>query len=443
MISKFRKNWFRPAGALAGLLVLTRISNATAAESGLLPGPVAAQADPAKASHVFVPEITPSGYDKSRSLTLHIQPGGMAILTTDGRFTPLGQYLYDLASDPKNVTAHFDYLFSRESGNWPTVHTPIWQGTSALIQGHRLPRLLPSFVKTLRDSKDLPPDKTSQLMDAAWVGAVEAYFHGMINAEGLLARGDDIGDMALTFHFMRSGFAAFGLHPERIYSLDKAQLMVRTLLTSPRFINPGDHWVPGTPEYIAAVTKQNEKTGDEDPTLIQNGQVFFTGGLFIGWKTARPSVHGTWDGLALLNTFFKYYPDADPASPHSIYYLWNQEPDERKEAGRQMMTTLQRQLWLNYQQNKGPSYCIIVNGKVAESATAKSEVPQLLDHASYTQADTRHWAARCWEEIYGQPKANTTGGVQDLIAILEHRAYQPAPSVISSSYVADKEDDKE
>ena len=140
--------------------------------------------------------------------------------------------------------------------------------------------------------------------------------------------------MALTFHLLRTGFGSCGLRPERIYTLPKAQALVRTILTEPHVLNAEDQWLPATPTYVAGVEKQNAKTKNEDPTRVKDGEVFFTGGLFLGWKGARPSLHGTWDGLAIVNTLFKYYPEPGPASERSIFHLWNKEPDESKARAR-------------------------------------------------------------------------------------------------------------
>jgi hypothetical protein len=53
-----------------------------------------------------------------------------------------------------------------------------------------------------------------------------------------------------------------------------------------------------------------------------------------------------------------------------------------------------------------------------------SEVEQLLDHAGYSRADMTHWAAACWQEMYGHPKRNTSNGMQALMALIDGRILQ-------------------
>jgi hypothetical protein len=368
----------------------------------------------------FVPQIRPHGYSKQRSLTLYSHNGKMAIMGKDGRFTPLGQYLWDLARNSINVRSHFHYLFSSESGNWPFRSSPLYTGTVPIYQGHRLPRQLVPFTKLIQQAPGISEAEKTNLMGREWVSDVEAMFRQMINDDGLLSKGTNVATMALAFHFLRTGFESMKLHPERIYTLPKAQALVRTLFTTPYILNDEDRWLKASSKFIAKCEKINHDAHyPADAIQINGNEVFFQGGLFIGWKTTLPSLHATWDALAILNTLFSYYPEPDPSNPESIFYLWNQVPVAKKQIALKTIKSLQRKLWLDYQEHQGASYCWIVDGRVTRGSEGGPEVPQLFDHAGYSKSSYNQWAAACWGEMFGNPKRNTDNGVRALLAIAD------------------------
>ena len=376
----------------------------------------------------FIPQVAPGGFTGKHGELLVLYPakGKISILDETGQFTLVGRYLYDLVRDPKKYEAHLRYVMSSDSGNWEMLVAPAYRGTAMKNYStvHRLIRNFPKVCELVQNAKELPDDAKRELMSPQWIEGVENAYRDMINEDGLLALGNNTSDMALVFHLLRTGFGAAKLRPEKIYTLPHAQALVRTLLTDPSIQNVSDQWLPASDAYIDGCVKSNQKLGSFDPVLVKDGSVFFTGGLFIGWKGARPSLHGTWDGLAIINTLFKYYPEPDPAKPTSIFHLWAKEPAEKKVQTREALFTLRRRLWLDYKEKRGPSYCTIVGGEPTEDIKQPTEVPTLKDNAGYKQDEMAHWAVLCWEEMFGNPDRNTNDGVQSLLAIVEGKVYK-------------------
>jgi hypothetical protein len=371
------------------------------------------------APHPFIPVITPPGFSKKATLVVEDKGAdgkGMAILDAQGEWTPLGRYLYDLARDPALVAAHVNNLLS-DPRNWPIEQSPLYQGPNAENQGHRFVRQIPGFVHVVRASKKFPQAVKDELLPRGWQDACETVFRDRLNGDGLLAAGDHVATMALSFHFLRTGWAAMGLRPERIYSLEHAQDLVRHLLTCPYIINDQDRWLSVDDTF----RKRFPIAVDQDPLLVTDGKALFTGGLFIGWKTTLPSLHATWDGLTTLNTLFAFYPEADPTKPGSIFYRWQQLPGEQRAIAARTFALLTKRLWTGYHDYRDPTWCRIIGGKPVPGLDGTAEVDQLLDHAGYTRKDMTAWAESCWQEVYGQPKRNTTNGVQALLAILDGR----------------------
>ncbi len=384
----------------------------------------------------FVPVITPPGYHKKATLIL--QGKGMAILDAQSAWTPLGRYLYDLARDPALMEAHVHHLLSAPE-NWPVERSPLFDGPNAVNQGHRLVRQIPAFVRLVRAAPAIPQVIKDGLLPSGWQEACEDVFRRRINADGLMAQGDHVTTMALSFHFLRTGWGAMGLRPERIYTLEHAQHLVRHLLTCPYIINDQDRWL----EIDEAFRKRHLKPEYDDPLLLKDGTALFTGGLFIGWKTTLPSLHATWDALATINTLFAFHPEADPGKPGSIFHHWAQEPAERRAIASRTFALLTRKLWTGYRDAREPSWCRIVAGKVTTASDLPGDVEQLLDHAGYTVKDMTAWAEACWQEVYGKPKRNTTDGVQALLAILDGKVLTrlTAPSGYQKKPADDEVDD--
>jgi hypothetical protein len=155
---------------------------------------------------------------------------------------------------------------------------------------------------------------------------------------------------------------------------------------------------------------------------VKGGKVFWAGGLFIGWKD-KPSLHGTWDALSIINSLFKVYPEPDPASPKSIFYTWNKLPEEQKQIGKKAITLCSRRLWLDWQENKGKTWCWVRDNKPIEDDTRPSEAPFLPAYDGYGDNQIG-WAKQCWEEMFGDPMRNTNDGVQALLAIAHNRIHR-------------------
>lgn len=374
--------------------------------------------DPPVEREAFAPMVVPPGFSKNRELRPRSDDGNMAVWDKDGNFTPLGRYLYALASDSGNVAAHFHHLFAPESGNWRQVDSPKFKGWEPINQGHRLPRLLDPFTRLVCDSGKLSSETSGGLMDARWREDVEKMFHDMINADGLLAQDGRVGTMALSFHFLRTGWRQMRLRPERIYTLEKSQLLIRTLLTKPEIINPDDVWLAAGEPWLGKCRAASRKNKGDGGILLRGNEVFFSGGLFIGWKSTLPSCHATWDALAIINTLYDQYPEADPGNAGSIFYLWNKEPDRTKDIARSTFRTLCRRLWLNHAENGGETYCWVVDGHPATDFSRPNETRLRSDHAGYGVEGMTRWSKLCWDEIYGKPEKNSTKGAETLLRVL-------------------------
>lgn len=366
----------------------------------------------------FQPVIRPHGFEKNKELRLRSEDGSMAVLDKDGKLTPLGSYLRQLASDSANVAEHFHHFFSLESGNWRQVDTPRFKGLEAVNQGHRLPRCLATFTRIAREEKLFSPAELEAMMNERWRTGVEEMFHDMIDGDGFLARDDRKGTMAMSFHFLRTGWKQMELRPERIYTLEKSQFLVRSLLTKPEVINPDDVWLKAHGKFLDKMKQSASRGHDAWSVRVREEEVFFCGGLFIGWKSTLPSCHATWDALAVLNLLYDLHPEVDPASPESIFYLWNREPEENRDIARRTLSTLCKRLWSEHAENGGPTYCWVVDGRPSEDFRCPGEAGIRSDHAGYSRESMSRWAKYCWTEIHGEPAKNSTRGVRKLLEIL-------------------------
>ena len=376
----------------------------------------------------FVPSLDPGSARAFRqwdTLALRTGPGKIALFDEHGQLTVVGRYLDDLARDPARLRAHLRFVFSDESGNWERIDAPRFRGLAMKDQScvHRMLRAVGRYARLIGEAAEVPAGLKQGLMTDAWRDAVERAFGELVNDDGLLARGANVCDMAQCFHLLRSGLESARLRPERIWTLSRAQRLMRTLLTAPQIFNPDDAWLPASEVYLAQCRAQNTKTPD-DPVLIEGDRVFFGGGLFIGWKAMRPSLHATWDALAIINTLEKVYPERDASKPGSVFLLWNRQPAEARAAVRRAMQTLRARLWDDWRTRQGATYCYVADGRPVDTVrkpVVPSGAPTLVDHAGYELAEMWHWAAECHAEMFAAPRApsrNTNAGVAQLFALL-------------------------
>ena len=337
-----------------------------------------------------------------------------AIIGADGKFTELGAWYYALGSDPKAFEKW--WLGYWGDGNvWKANETPVFKGNTAGNQGHRIIAWTGQLAKMIERDAEFDAPVKAAMMSEEWKRAVEKIIGNTINARGLMQYGDNVSDMAQCFHFIRSKFGALRLRVDNIYTLERAQHLVTTLLTEPWIINEEDRYLaPPNADYLEAIGRMKTSvTGDI--RLVKDGRVLWSGGLFSGWKD-KPSLHGTWDGLSILNSLFKYYPEPDPKNPKSIFYEWNKLPEEKKAIGKKAIILCSRRLWLDWVENKGPTWCWVANGKPTDEDARPSEAPLLPAYDGYGD-NQLGWARQCWEEMFGDPMRNTNDGVQALLAI--------------------------
>lgn len=389
-------------------------------------GAAARADDPRRPPHDFVYTLyPPDGFSVKKSKAIvradKKQPKAHALIGADGKFTDLGQWYYDLGSDPKAFAAWWHGYFT-DPAVWKPGKTPVYEGPMAGNQGHRIIAWLGTMRKLLQSDAQIDPAVKAAFMTDGWKRDAVKTIGDTINQRGLMQVGDNTADMACHFHFIRTKFGASGLPLDKIYTLDRAQNLVATMLTEPWIINSADRYLdPPDRDYLESIGRQIGNT-DSDIRLVKDGKVLWTGGLFAGWKD-KPSLHGTWDGLAILNNLFKYYPDPDPASPKSIFYKWNQLPEEKKKIAKETIVLCSRRLWLDWQEDKGRTWCWVKDGKATDDDSHPSEAPLLPAYDGY--GDNQFgWAKSCWEEMFGDPMRNTNDGVQSLLAIAHGKIHR-------------------
>jgi len=382
----------------------------------------------------FAPSLDPGSvraFSHWDTLSMRSAPGKIALLDERGHLTVVGHYLDALARDPAALRTHLQFVFSDASGNWEQINAPRFRGPAMKDQScvHRMLRAVGRYTKLMREAVDGPSSLKEGLMTDAWRDAAEAAFGELVNDDGLLARGPNVCDMAQCFHLLRTGLESARLRPEQIWTLPRAQRLVRTVLTAPEIFSPDDVWLPASDAYLAQCRTQNAKT-PEDPVRIDGNKVLFTGGLFIGWKAMRPSLHATWDALAILNTLETCYPEPDATKSGSVFFRWSQQPAEAKASVRRAMQTLRTRLWDDWRTKQGATYCYVADGRPVDTTktpTARSSAPRIVDHAGYDIAEMWHWAAECHAEMFASPRApsrNSNAGVARLFALVG----LPAPS---------------
>ena len=393
---------------------------------GLAVTVLAVASDPRQTPHSFEYRLYPPGgfsVKKSKAVLRADpkQPKAYPLIGSDGKFTELGQWYYDLGSDPKHFAIWWYGYFS-DTKNWPLSHTPVYQGTGAINQGHRIIAWLGTFNKMIQNAPDIDAEVKKSLCADAWKRAVEKTIVNTINEQGLLEHAGNTCAMAQIFHFLRTKFGAIGLRVDTIYNVERSQDLVCTLLTEPWIISADDRYLaPPSLDYLEGLGKQVGGR-QADIKIVKDGKILYTGGLFIGWK-GMPALHGAWDGLSIINSLFKYHPDPDPNSPKSIFYKWNKLPEEKKLIGRTCLKTMSRRLWLDWQEHKGPTWCWVVDGLPSTDGTRPSDAPFRLAYDGY--GDNQYmWAKLCWEEMFGEPQRNTNDGVQALLAICEGRIHR-------------------
>ncbi len=383
--------------------------------------------DPRGAKHEFVYSLyPPEGFSVKKSKAVvraePKQPKAHPLIGADGKFTKLGQWHFDLGSDPQSFQTWWLGYFA-DTNNWHDGKTPVWNGPQAGNQGHRIIAWLGTFKKLVDADAQIDAAVKASLMNDEWKRGVEKIIGGTIGENGLLESAGHLSDMACNFHFIRTKYGALGLRFENIYTLERSQNLIATLLTEPWIISAEDRYlVPPDANYLEALGPQTKGGLSGDIRLVKDGKVFYSGGMFIGWKD-KPALHGTWDGLAIINSLFKYYPEPDPANPKSIFYKWNQVPDAKKDLAKKMIVHCSRRLWLDWKENKGKTWCWVRDGKPTDDDSKPSEAPFLPAYDGY--GDNQFgWAKLCWEEMFGNPSRNTSDGVQSLLAIAHGKIHR-------------------
>lgn len=383
--------------------------------------------DPRGAAHGFVYSLyPPDGFSVKKSKAVvradPKQPKAYPLVGQDGRFTKLGQWYYDLGSDPKNFQTWWHGYFA-DTNNWRRIRTPVWEGTVAGNEGHRIVAWLGTFKKLVDADAQLDAAVKASLMNDDWKRGVEKIIGGTIGGRGILEHAGNTSDMACNFHFIRTKYGAMGLKFDNIYTLERAQNLIVTLLTEPWIISAGDRYLaPPDPAYLEAMGPQRGAGQSGDIRLVKDGKVLYSGGMFIGWKD-KPALHGAWDGLSIINSLFKYYPEPDPQNPKSIFHTWNELPDAKKDLGKKMIVLCSRRLWLDWQENKGATWCWVRDGVPTDDDSRPSEAPFLPAYDGY--GDNQFgWAKLCWEEMFGNPSRNTNDGVQSLLAIAHGKIHR-------------------
>jgi hypothetical protein len=203
--------------------------------------------DPRNEEHQFIYTLyPPRGFSvkKARPVLQRVRkdPNTVALLDPDGKFTEPAQWYYDLGSNPKNFEIWWHGYFS-DAKNWRPMKSPVWNATAARNEGHRIIEFLGAFNRMVQHDPEMDRDVKRGLCNAPWRAAVERTVASTINEHGWLEYHGNKADMACVFHFVRTTWPSLGLSVDRIYTLDRAQDLVCTLLTEPWIINAEDRYV--------------------------------------------------------------------------------------------------------------------------------------------------------------------------------------------------------
>jgi len=88
-----------------------------------------------------------------------------------------------------------------------------------------------------------------------------------------------------------------------------------------------------------------------------------------------------------------------------------------------MIILCSRRLWLDWKENKGPTWCWVRGGNPTEDDARPSEAPFLPAYDGYGDNQIA-WARMAWEEMFGDPMRNTNDGAQALLAIAQGRIHK-------------------
>lgn len=141
------------------------------------PSAPASAIDPRQAPHKFEYRLyPPAGFSVKKSKAVlradPKQPKAYPLIGADDKFTELGQWYYDLGSDPQNFATWWYGYFSDEK-NWPPCKTPVFAGTGAINQGHRIVAWLGTFNQIIQQAPDIDPDVKKSLCSESWKRAAE------------------------------------------------------------------------------------------------------------------------------------------------------------------------------------------------------------------------------------------------------------------------------
>ncbi|MCX7008648.1 MAG: hypothetical protein NTY53_15590, partial [Kiritimatiellaeota bacterium] len=95
------------------------------------------------------------------------QPKAVPLIGRDGKFTELGQWYYALGSEPKAFETWWLGYWT-DTNNWKLSKTPVFTGTTAGNQGHRIIAWLGTFRKLLEQDKELDAEVKLAFMSENW-----------------------------------------------------------------------------------------------------------------------------------------------------------------------------------------------------------------------------------------------------------------------------------
>jgi len=100
------------------------------------------------------------------------EPKAFPIVGKDGKFTPLGQWYYAIGSDPRNFQAWW-YGYFTDTRNWTPTKTPVFVGTGAGNQGHRIIAWLGNLKRMVDQDAEIDAEVKKALCSEEWKRAAE------------------------------------------------------------------------------------------------------------------------------------------------------------------------------------------------------------------------------------------------------------------------------
>ncbi len=273
------------------------------------------------------------------------------LIGEDGRFTELGAWYFALASDPAAFAQWWNGYWSDDKV-WQPHQTPVFNGTTASNQGHRIIAWAGQFAKMIERDERIAPAVKAALMTDEWKEAVEETIGRTIDGRGLLSHGANISDMAQCFHFIRTKFSAIRLRagPD-LHSLARPGARPHA---AHRAVDHQSRGSISRPAQIAITWRPSgAPEGGIESDIRHREKWAGTLGRRALLGLERQAVAAWHMGRALDPQFaFQVFSRARPRQPEFDLPHMESIAEEQKAIGRAMILLCSRRLWLDWSEKQ-------------------------------------------------------------------------------------------